>query len=160
MKIFIAGHVPSSKNSMRVGNKCLFYSKPVRRYLAATAKEWKEHATAFRQLYDSLPKPVSVELKFIRGSRHRFDYINACQIIADLMVKNGWVEDDNADCFTPIFLPYEYNKENAGVFIELKEKQTKEEPPSKSSKDDLYYELRDLYEQFDTDSTFEEWLKT
>ena len=37
------------------------------------------------------------------------------------MVEHGWIEDDNADCLTPAFKKYEYDKTNPGVFIEIEE---------------------------------------
>jgi hypothetical protein len=33
------------------------------------------------------------------------------------MVEYGWIEDDNADYMLPVFLPYEYEKNNGGVWI-------------------------------------------
>lgn len=63
--------------------------------------------------------PYYVGLYFIRGSHHRFDYINAAQIVQDMMVKHGWIEDDNADYFVPVFLGYRYDKKNPGVVISL-----------------------------------------
>ena len=71
----------------------------------------------FTDAIADLEKPFSVGLLFVRGSRHRFDYINACQIVADLMVKHDWLEDDNADILNPYFLPYRFDKENPGVEI-------------------------------------------
>ena len=35
------------------------------------------------------------------------------------MVKNGWIEDDNAEFIIPEFVQYEYNKEDPGVHIEI-----------------------------------------
>ena len=63
--------------------------------------------------------PVVVSFKFIRGSRHKFDYINPAQTVQDLMVKNGWIEDDNANFLIPVFEKYSYDKKNPGVKIRL-----------------------------------------
>ena len=35
------------------------------------------------------------------------------------MVKNGWIDDDNAEEMIPVFLKYEYDKDNAGVYIDV-----------------------------------------
>lgn len=61
--------------------------------------------------------PYKVGLFFVRDSKRKFDFINACQIVADMMVEEGWIEDDNADFFTPVFLGYSVDKKNAGVHI-------------------------------------------
>jgi Holliday junction resolvase RusA-like endonuclease len=64
-------------------------------------------------------KPYKVSFKFIRKSRHKFDYVNPLQTVLDLMVKYLWIEDDNADEIIPSFEPYEYNKEEPGVIIKI-----------------------------------------
>jgi hypothetical protein len=38
------------------------------------------------------------------------------------MVKYGWIDDDNADNLLPVLEGYEYNKENPGVLITVKNK--------------------------------------
>ena len=35
------------------------------------------------------------------------------------MVKNNWIEDDNAEYMIPVFEQYEYDKENPGVYITI-----------------------------------------
>tara|TARA_R110000796_G_scaffold96973_2_gene203679 strand:+ start:1168 stop:1284 length:117 start_codon:yes stop_codon:yes gene_type:complete len=35
------------------------------------------------------------------------------------MTKYGWIADDNADEIVPIFLEYEYDKDNPGVYINV-----------------------------------------
>ena len=64
-------------------------------------------------------KPYKISFRFIRGSRHKFDYINAVQLPLDLFVKYGILEDDNADEVIPVFEPYEYDKANPGVYITI-----------------------------------------
>lgn len=61
---------------------------------------------------------------FVRGTKHKFDFHNAVQIVADLLVAHDFIEDDNMDCFIPI--PYKindnwfsYDKENPGVYIKI-----------------------------------------
>ena len=63
--------------------------------------------------------PVKISFKFIRKSKHKFDYINPAQTVQDLMVKNGWIEDDNAEFMIPVFEQYEYDKEKPGVYITI-----------------------------------------
>ena len=63
--------------------------------------------------------PFYIEFTFVRGTKHKFDYINPCQTIQDLMVKYKWIPDDNADEIIPVFKPYQYDKEKPGVFINV-----------------------------------------
>ena len=60
-----------------------------------------------------------IEMEFIRGSRHKFDYINPAQTIQDEMVHHGWLEDDNCTIMIPFFREYSYDKENPGVYIRI-----------------------------------------
>lgn len=119
MKVFISGNVPSSKNSRPIFGKYLGKSKACNKYIKNSKPYYLEFANAFRKLYDSLPKPVMISFQFIRGSKHKFDYINPAQTVQDLMTEYGFIEDDNADCIIPVFEPYEYDKENPGVYITL-----------------------------------------
>jgi hypothetical protein len=114
--LFIPGNVPSSKNSNQWTGKFLVKSKTTRKYISNTEDYWMTLRTSFQELFTS-KNPLRVGLYFVRDSKRRFDYINACQIIADLMVKNYWIEDDNADFFLPVFLGYSYAKQNTGVYI-------------------------------------------
>jgi hypothetical protein len=76
--------------------------------------------TSNREEFDKRKKPVEVYFKFIRGTKHKFDFINPAQAVQDEMVKYEWIPDDNADEIIPIFEKHEYNKDNPGVWIELK----------------------------------------
>ena len=121
MRIFIPGNVPSSKNSKRWTGKILIHSKTTMRYI----KESKEFYVKYKNKFLSLlnesnqQKPYRVSFKFIRGSKHKFDYVNPLQTVQDLMVKNGWLDDDNCEELIPVFEVYEYNKENPGVYIKI-----------------------------------------
>lgn len=119
LKIFISGNVPSSKNSQTWTGRFLVKSKTSQRYIKETKSQWLKHAKQFREQFDRLPKPVKITFKFIRGSKHKFDYINPCQTIQDLMTQHGWIPDDNADEIIPIFEQYEYDKQNPGVEVTI-----------------------------------------
>lgn len=73
----------------------------------------------FREITENLPKPLKISFTFIRGTKHKFDYINPLQTVQDIMVKYNWIEDDNADIIIPEFKPYIYDKKKSGVLIEL-----------------------------------------
>ena len=120
--IFIAGNVPSSKNSKRWTGKMLINSKTVMKYIKDTDKQYKRFRSDFQGMIRGMNFPIIVSFKFIRGTKHRFDYINPAQTVQDLMVKNEWIEDDNMNYIIPQFEPYEYDKENPGVIINVYDK--------------------------------------
>ena len=121
--IFIPGNVPSSKNGRRWTGRYFIVSKQTQRYYKNSKKYWIEHKKEFKKLLkgkDSQNKaPYRITFKFIRKSRHKFDYINPAQTIQDQMVKFGWITDDNAEEIIPIFLEFEYDKDNPGVYINV-----------------------------------------
>jgi len=119
MKIFIAGNVPSSKNSKRWTGKMLINSKTVMKYIKDTKSQYECYRSDFKEMVAGKKFPVTVSFKFTRGSKHKFDYINPAQTVQDLMVKNNWIEDDNCDYIIPCFEVYEYDKENPGVEIKI-----------------------------------------
>lgn len=120
VKIFIKGNVPSAKNSKVWTGKRLVMSKTVQRYIRRFGYQWKHVAFLFKEAIKDKKPPYKVYFTFYRGTRHKFDYVNAAQLPLDLMVRNGWIEDDNADIVVPVFLSYKYDRENPGVLIELK----------------------------------------
>ena len=59
---------------------------------------------------------------FVRKTHAKFDFNNANQILADLFVAHGLIEDDNMDYFLPAVLTikgehYTVDKDNPGVYI-------------------------------------------
>jgi len=118
-QFFIPFNVPSLKNGKRWTGKYLISSKKVLEYERSTKDDYELLYFQTKELLASKIKPYKISFKFIRGSKHKFDLINACQLPLDLMVKNGMLEDDNADEVIPIFEQYEYNKENPGVIITI-----------------------------------------
>lgn len=118
-KWFIPTNVPSSKNGRRWTGKYFISSKTVMNYRKSTKDAYEKYAQSFRNEFEKYEKPVKVGFTFIRGSRHKFDYINPAQTVQDDMVKHGWIEDDNADILLPVFEKYTYDKKNSGVIIEI-----------------------------------------
>ncbi len=119
MKWFIPGNVPSSKNGRRWTGKYFIASKTVMKYRKDTTSYYKKYALEFQKELKKHKLPVKVAFTFIRGTRHKFDYINPAQTVQDDMVKNNWIEDDNMDFIIPTFNKYKYNKEDPGVIIEI-----------------------------------------
>lgn len=117
--IYIPGNVPSSKNSRQWTGKYSVMSKTCSRYVRATKEDYLVNKRNFQEMIKDLPKPYKIEFYFIRDSKRKFDYINPCQTIQDLMVKYGWLDDDNCDCIIPSFGGYHVDKTNAGVNITI-----------------------------------------
>lgn len=117
--IFIKGNVPSSKNTKQWTGKYLVWSKAAQKYVKETEKFWIEERDNWLKMIKGKTFPLKVSFKFIRKSKHRFDYVNPLQTVLDLMVKYEWISDDNADVILPVFEPYEYDKDNSGVYIKI-----------------------------------------
>ena len=124
-KFFIPGSVPSSKNGRRWTGKYFIASKTVVNYRKATKEYFEKYAEEFAEEFNKYELPVKVEFKFIRGTKHKFDYINPAQTVQDDMVKHGWIEDDNAKYIIPSFGEYIYDKENPGVIIQIRPEENK-----------------------------------
>ena len=127
--IFIAGNTPSSKNSKRIititnkktGKKTtrLINSEVTEKYIKSSKVDWLVNKNEFLKMIKDKEKPYKIELYFIRDSKRRFDYINAAQIIFDLMQEYGYIEDDNSTNVIPIFKGFEVDKARTGVKIEV-----------------------------------------
>ena len=142
--IFIPHNVPSLKNSKvatMVGKgpnkrKVILPSKTVKNYLKALGIKkyspkggvecFKNRPNLFQEsvgdYFRGVPTPVAVKLFFIRNTRRKFDFHNAVQIIADLLVAHGYLEDDNMDCFIPMPMMsggrwYWVDKNKPGVWL-------------------------------------------
>lgn len=115
----INGATPSSKNSRVYTGKYLIASKATRKWVLSTEKDFKDQKDLFLKELSKHSAPYRIEFKFIRGSKHKFDYINPAQTIQDAMVKHGWIEDDNCTVMIPFFAEYEYDKENPRVEIKI-----------------------------------------
>lgn len=140
--IWIDGNVPSSKNSKIMTSRGLFHSKTVKKYLRKlgiqsfsvskkTVKGYVTKENKFELLREAFIKelegkeyPLKIGFHFVRKTKHKFDFHNAVQILADLMVAHDFIEDDNMDYFLPFPMKksgkyYSYNKEKPGVYIKI-----------------------------------------
>ena len=138
-QIFIPGNVPSLKNSKIKTSRGVFASKTVKKYLQKQGivkysvrdktvvgyktrdNEFAKNSKFFSSTIVRDP-PYKVGFHFVRGSKHKFDFHNAVQILADLMVAHSFLPEDDMDNFIPF--PYQiggkwysYDKENPGVWI-------------------------------------------
>ena len=118
-RIFIAGNVPSSKNSKQWTGKFLVMSKTCKRYIKASEEEYMIKRRKFLSLLQGKEKPYKIGFYFIRDSKRKFDYINAAQLPLDLMQKYEWLEDDDCNNVVPVFLGHEVDKSRSGVLIKV-----------------------------------------
>lgn len=142
--IFIPGSVPSLKNSKVKTSRGIFPSKTVTKYVkglgiqsySASRKEvveyktrpnlFKVYAEQIAQAMNGRSFPVIMEFHFVRKTKAKFDFNNANQILADLLVAHNVLEDDNMDYFIPVpfkrnELWYTVDKDNPGVYIKFRD---------------------------------------
>ncbi|MDB5288570.1 MAG: crossover junction endodeoxyribonuclease RusA [Mucilaginibacter sp.] len=130
--IYIKGNVPSSKNSKEIGkfkkrddNGMLKEFTTLRDSAITTAfkrisrPQWVNGRRLFIGACSGLKLPISVEFTFIRDSLRRFDYHNAVQVCADIMVECGYITDDETCYLKPVFGDVYYSKNLAGVIIKV-----------------------------------------
>lgn len=138
--LFISGSVPSLKNSKVKTSRGIFSSPSVNKYIRTlgiqtysasrkTVKGYVNKPNEFlktKEYFDKYlkEKPYKIGFHFVRGSKHKYDFHNATQLVADLMTAHDIIEDDD----TTVFLPFpmeingeysSYSKENPGVFIRV-----------------------------------------
>jgi putative uncharacterized protein FNV0869 len=122
--IFIKGNTPSSKNSkqfvtLKNGKTMLLNSKTVQKYIKESKGDWILNKNEFLKMLKGKEKPYKIELYFIRDSKRRFDYINASQIVFDLMQSYGYIDDDDSTNIIPVFSGFEVDKAKSGVEIRV-----------------------------------------
>jgi len=140
--IFIHGEVPSSKNSKEIGyiflkgtqssnimarvrgnlrpvRLNLNSSKATKRYMKERMTEYSLKKSEFQKKLKNFEAPYRVVFSFVRKTKRKFDYINAAQIVQDMMVYTGWLEDDNCEILVPYFEKWQHDKLNPGVFISI-----------------------------------------
>ena len=119
--LFIPGNVASSKNGRVFARGRSLPSKSCQKYYKESKESWAcpKNKKWFLDQIKGKTAPYRIEFTFIRSSKRRFDYINPCQTVQDLMVKAGWLEDDNSSYIIPSFGIAGYDKDNPGVWIKV-----------------------------------------
>lgn len=135
--IFIPGNVPSLKNRQVKTARGIFHAKPVKKYLQSlgiqnywpskkVVKGYVRRPNIFHQVignyFNDVVYPFELGFHFVRGSRHKFDFNNANQIICDLLVAHDFIIDDNMNFLIPYCLKinkryYSYDKDKPGVWL-------------------------------------------
>ena len=134
---FISGNVPSLKNDKVMTKFGLVHGKTIKKYMqdkgikdfSSTKKTvddyakkpniFRREAYGLREELEKYMKPHHIGFYFIRNSKTKFDYINAAQIILDLMSAHHIINDDNMDEVIPVFLGYHVDKNKPGVIIKV-----------------------------------------
>ena len=145
-EIFIAGNVPSSKNSRINTSRGSFASKTVTKYLRGlgiqsyssskkTVTEYKTRENIFKCIFEDAEwvkpdKCIVLGFHFVRGGRRRWDFHNIVQCVADLLTAHDYIVDDDMDWLVP--MPYKrdgkwysYDKVHPGVYIKIIEEEIK-----------------------------------
>ena len=121
IELTIRGRVPSKKNSRNCfvrGNK--LFNIPSKRY-----KEW--HKQASQQLVPYLlPRPLekikSITVFIYAPDRRKSDLSNKFESLADLLVDNGFLEDDNWNVVRKVIIEFKgIDRENPRCEIMIRE---------------------------------------
>ena len=75
-KWWIPGSVPSSKNGRRWTGKYFIASKTVVNYRKLTKEYYEKYAEEFKAELSKCTLPAKISFTFVRGTKHKFDYIN------------------------------------------------------------------------------------
>jgi len=105
------------KNPKRKKYPKLVDSKVTRLYKKNRNIEYKKIKASFTKYVKNLEKPINLGFYLIRDSKRNFDLINTLQVVQDLMVEAGCLEDDNAYIIKPYFLGGHIDKQKSGIFI-------------------------------------------
>ena len=125
--ITIYGELYSSKNSKRIvkfgdrlaliASKAYLSSiKPLEQQLMLNKYKWLKEI-------ENRPKPLKIGFRIYRKTKRAWDWLNIGQGISDLMVKCGWLPDDNVYEYIPMLIDWEVDKNNPRVEIFLVENQ-------------------------------------
>jgi len=117
-KLFIAGRIPSKKNSRRrIQRGTKVFDVPSKAY-----EEWNKDAL----VQIMLQKPTKgiarceAHLIFYMPDKRKADLTNKAESVFDTLVDAGVIVDDSWQVVTPITLHGFYDKENPGVEVILK----------------------------------------
>lgn len=128
--IILKGNIHSSKNSRQI-----YVNRGTGKPFVAKSKSSKadeeslsfqlsqyENRLEWERMSAGLEYPLWVSFCFIRQTRGRWDFANLVQGVADALVKNGYLPDDDVDHFIPVYGGHEYSKDSPGVILEIIQK--------------------------------------
>lgn len=123
-KIVIHTNIYSSKNSRtftRLKNGMTILAKPSRirkmeKELDIVLKAYKD---VWMRMIENKKYPLRVGFYIYRGDRRRWDWQNIIQGLADALVRNKYIEDDNASMFTPVYMGWDIDKDDPRAEIHV-----------------------------------------
>lgn len=117
----IGQNVPSKKNSKIITkSKRVISSKLVQYYERWATPLLKQQLPTWQKMIQNKLLPLKVSFYFYRDSKRKWDFVNIVQVIADLMQKEGYIEDDDTKNFIPLYKGEEVTtKKEAGVIITI-----------------------------------------
>lgn len=116
---FIPGNVPSLKNGKVWTGKYLVASPSIKKWQKLSEEAWREQRDSFREATKDLPRPYFIHFTFIRKVNNYWDVTAPTETIADEMVKQGWINDDNIYEFIPVFGRPRIDKQEPGTIIKI-----------------------------------------
>lgn len=122
MQIELIGqNVPSKKNSKIITkSKRVISSKLVQYYERWCSPILKQQLPTWQKMIQNKPLPLKVSFYFFRDSKRKWDFVNIVQVLADLMQKEGYIEDDDTKNFIPLYAGEKITpKKEAGVIITI-----------------------------------------
>lgn len=123
--IFIPGQTPSKKNSKQI----VLPGDGRRRVVSSEFYTTWEKEALLRLRQNELvgypwKYPLRVGFHYVRKGRHRFDWNNLDQAVADILVKAGIIKDDSMNHIYPngdLSWEVSKEKERQGVYVTLEE---------------------------------------
>jgi hypothetical protein len=116
---WIPGNVPSLKNGKLWTGKFLVSQPSVKKWQKISKESWEKQKEEFRSIIRPLPRPYFIHFTFYREHNRLFDYTAPIETIADEMVRQGWVNDDNVHEFVPLVGRFIQSKERPGTIIRV-----------------------------------------
>ena len=124
-KIVLHTELRSSKNSrqfvrLKTGRTVLLKSKYAAQQDKLFASELEKNYFKWAQMTKNVKSfPLKVGFYVYRATHRRWDWMNILQGLADAMVRAGYLEDDSAKFFTPVFLGFDVDKDDPRVEISI-----------------------------------------
>jgi len=115
-------NVPSSKNSKILTGKRIIKSKLCQNYIKWATPLLQSQKEKWEKIKSKHPeRPLRIGFYYFRDSTRIFDANNVSQILCDLMVENGYVDDDNVYEMVPVYLTHKivYDKKESGVWFTI-----------------------------------------
>ena len=117
----IGQNVPSKKNSKIITkSKRVISSKLVQYYERWATPRLKEQLPTWQEMIQNKPLPLKVSFYFYRDSKRKWDFVNIVQVLADLMQKEVYLNDDDTKNFIPLYIGEEVTtQKEAGVIMPI-----------------------------------------